>query len=238
HPGHLRLRAGGHRQGRQGRGLPPRHRSSAQVRRPPAPGRHRPGRGYVRSEQAPGDALMPLAVAALTFLLVVALIAGVTWSFEGTRRVRQRLATGPSAAGFEGDLLRAEPGGRKRGGPSRRVPVHDRVARLAEQAGYPGMSNDFFLYVSGAALLGFLLGWLRTGQMIWGIGAAVVFGVLPLAFLVWRRQKRMQQFEAQFPDGLDAMARAIRAGNALSTAVQLVAEEMPDPIGGEFRRVF
>ena len=48
----------------------------------------------------------------------------------------------------------------------------------------------------------------------------------------------MQQFEAQFPDGLDAMARAIRAGNALSTAVQLVAEEMPDPIGGEFRRVF
>jgi tight adherence protein B len=71
-----------------------------------------------------------------------------------------------------------------------------------------------------------------------GNRAAAVFGVLPLAFLVWKRQKRMQQFEAQFPDGLDAMARAIRAGNALSTAVQLVAEEMPDPIGGEFRRVF
>jgi len=112
------------------------------------------------------------------------------------------------------------------------------VARLSEQAGYPGMSNDFFLYVGGSAFLGFLLGWLRTGQMIWGIGAAVVFGALPLLFLVWKRQKRMQQFEAQFPDGLDAMARAIRAGNALSTAVQLVAEEMTDPIGGEFRRVF
>ena len=182
---------------------------------------------------------MPLTIAALTFLLVVALIAGITWSFEGTRRLRQRLATGASAGlGFEGDLRRAEPSGRRRGGTSRRVLVHDRVARLSEQAGYPGMSNDFFLYVGGSAFLGFLLGWLRTGQMIWGIGAAVVFGALPLLFLVWKRQKRMQQFEAQFPDGLDAMARAIRAGNALSTAVQLVAEEMPDPIGGEFRRVF
>jgi len=57
-------------------------------------------------------------------------------------------------------------------------------------------------------------------------------------FLAWKRKKRMQQFETQFPDGLDAMARAIRAGNALGTAVQLVAEEMPDPIGSEFRRVF
>jgi tight adherence protein B len=180
---------------------------------------------------------MPLAVAALTFLLVVALIAGITWSFEGTRRVRQRLTTGPSAGmGVEADLLRAEGGGR--GGVARRTGLYDRQARLAEQAGYPGLSNDFLLYIGGSALLGLLLGWLRTGQLIWGLGAAVVVGFAPIVFLAWKRQKRMQQFEAQFPDGLDAMARAIRAGNALSTAVQLVGEEMPNPIGGEFRRVF
>ena len=66
---------------------------------------------------------MPLAVAALTFLLVVALIAGITWSFEGTRQVRQRLAAGPSAGlGVEGDLLRVEagrgPDGNRAGPPS------------------------------------------------------------------------------------------------------------------------
>ena len=175
---------------------------------------------------------MPLVVAALTCRLVVALIAGITWSFERTRQVRQRLATGPSAGlGVEGDLLRVE-GGRGQ------ATLRDRLSRLAQQAGYPGLSNDFPLYISGCALLGFLLGWLRTGHLIWGIGVAAIVGSAPLLFLVWRRQKRMQQFEAQFPDGLDAMARAIRAGNALGTAVQLVAEEMPDPIGGEFRRVF
>jgi tight adherence protein B len=169
----------------------------------------------------------------------VALIAGTTWAFERTRRVRQRLATGPSAGmGVEADLLRAEAGGRGRGGVTRRVGLYDRLTRLAEQAGYPGLSNDFLLYIGGCALLGLLLGWLRTGQLLWGIGAAVVVGFAPIVFLVWKRQKRMQQFEAQFPDGLDAMARAIRAGNALSTAVQLVGEEMPNPIGGEFQRVF
>jgi len=181
---------------------------------------------------------MPLAVAALTFLRVVALIAGITWSFEGTRRLRQRLVVGPSAGlGVESDLLRVEAGRARRGGP-RGAALYDRLTRLTDQAGYPGRSNDILLYIGGCAFLGFLLGWFRTGQFIWGIGAAVVLGVLPVGFLAWKRQKRMQQFEAQFPDGLDAMARAIRAGNALSTAVQLVAEEMPDPIGGEFRRVF
>ena len=181
---------------------------------------------------------MPLVVAALTFLLVVALIAGVTWSFEGTRRLRQRLVAGSSAGlGVEGDLLRVE-AGRGSDGEPRRAALRDRLARLADQAGYPALADTIFLYIGGCAFLGFLLGLMRTGELIWGIGAAAVVGSAPLVFLAWKRQKRMQQFETQFPDGLDAMARAIRAGNALSTAIQLVAEEMADPIGGEFRRVF
>jgi tight adherence protein B len=179
---------------------------------------------------------MPLLVAALTFLLVIALIAGVTWAFEGRRRLRQRLTGGPAAGfGAEADLLRAEAGGAR---GERRVALHSRLARLAEQAGYPQLSNDFRLYIGAAAFVGFLLGWLRTGQLIWGIGAAAVVGSVPILFLLWKRQKRMQQFETQFPDALDAMSRAIRAGNALSSSIQLVGEEMPHPIGGEFKRVF
>ena len=181
--------------------------------------------------------MMPLVVAALTFLLVVALIAGITWSFEGGRRLRQRLAGASAGLGGEADLLRAQ-GGRGRRAGSQQGAIYDRLARLAAQAGYPGLSNDFLLYIGGCALLGLLLGWLRTGQLIWGIGAAAVVGSAPLVFLAWKRQKRMQQFEAQFPDALDAMARAIRAGNALSSAIQIVGEEMPKPIGGEFGQVF
>lgn len=178
---------------------------------------------------------MPLAVAGLTFLLVVALIAGITWSLEGRRQLRQRLGGAATGLGVDAELLRVQ--STKRAAP-RQVAIFERLARLAEQAGYPGLSNDFLLYVGGAAFLGFLLGWLRTGVVIWGLGAAAALGLAPILFLVWKRQKRMQRFEAQFPDALDAMARAIRAGNALSSAIQLVGEEMPSPVGSEFARVF
>jgi tight adherence protein B len=64
------------------------------------------------------------------------------------------------------------------------------------------------------------------------VGAAV-----PFLFMAYKRSARLRLFEKSFPDALDSMARAIRAGNALSAAIQLVAEESPDPIGSEFRRV-
>jgi len=181
---------------------------------------------------------MPLVVAALTFILVLALIAGVTWSFEGKRRLRARLANGATVgAGVDPDLLRAQARSRA-AASSRQAALYDRLARLAAQAGYPGLSNDFLLYVSIGAVLGLLLGWLRTGSFLWGVGAAAVVGAVPILFLLWKRQKRMQRFEAQFPDALDAMSRAIRAGNALSSAIQLVGQEMPNPLGAEFSQVF
>jgi tight adherence protein B len=181
---------------------------------------------------------MPLVVAALTFLLVLALIAVVTWSFEGKRRLRERLADGAIVgAGVDPDLLRAQARSRA-AASSGEAALYDRLARLAAQAGYPGLSNDFLLYVSIGTVLGLLLGWLRTGSFLWGVGAAAVVGAVPILFLLWKRQKRMQRFEAQFPDALDAMSRAIRAGNALSSAIQLVGQEMPNPLGAEFSQVF
>jgi tight adherence protein B len=48
----------------------------------------------------------------------------------------------------------------------------------------------------------------------------------------------MQRFEQQLPEGLDLMGRALRAGHAFPTAIKMVAEEMKDPIGGEFRILF
>ena len=109
-------------------------------------GRHRAAPGHVRPHQAPGDALMPLAVAALTFLLVVALIAGITWSFEGTRRLRQRLAAGSSAGlGVEGDLLRVE-AGRGRDGGSRAGPPSAIAWRaLPTRRAIPAMASNIVL---------------------------------------------------------------------------------------------
>jgi tight adherence protein B len=88
-----------------------------------------------------------------------------------------------------------------------------------------------FVVVGGAAA------WLRTATLFWGLVAAPIAGAIPVAYLAYRRQRRLRQFEAQFPEGLDMIGRSIRAGNALSGAISLVGEEMPDPIGHEFRQV-
>jgi tight adherence protein B len=45
-------------------------------------------------------------------------------------------------------------------------------------------------------------------------------------------------FEEQFPEAIDLIARALRAGHALPTALQMVGEEIPDPVGGEFKQLF
>ena len=49
---------------------------------------------------------------------------------------------------------------------------------------------------------------------------------------------RLKKFEEQFPEALDLLSRAIRAGHAFQTAMGMVADEMPEPIGPEFKKTF
>ena len=87
-----------------------------------------------------------------------------------------------------------------------------------------------------------------------GVGAAIIFvsglsmtlipfvsgglAVLPLMWVLWARKRRQKTFGAQLPDALELMARGLRAGHSLAAGFQLVGEEMSDPIGAEFTRVF
>jgi len=57
----------------------------------------------------------------------------------------------------------------------------------------------------------------------------------PLAYVQWKRRRRLRRMEQQLPDALDLIGRAMRAGHALPSGLQMAGEEMADPIGGEFR---
>jgi tight adherence protein B len=63
-------------------------------------------------------------------------------------------------------------------------------------------------------------------------------GSLPLAFLWNRRSARMKVFEEQFPEALDLLSRALRAGHAFQTALGMVADELKAPVGPEFKKTF
>src|SRR5262249_12277486 len=69
------------------------------------------------------------------------------------------------------------------------------------------------------------------------INGLVMF-TLPWIWLYWKRSSRLKKFQAQLPEALELVARALRSGQSLSNAMHVVAEEMPDPIAGEFGHVF
>ena len=74
------------------------------------------------------------------------------------------------------------------------------------------------------------IGWIPFGG---ALGAA-----LPWMFLRMKRTRRMRDFEENFPEALDLVSRALKAGHAFATGMKMVADEMPEPIGPEFRKTF
>jgi tight adherence protein B len=73
----------------------------------------------------------------------------------------------------------------------------------------------------------FLLGVMVAGPCTW----------LPLAWVGRRRSRRLARLEQQLPDALDLLGRALRAGHAFGTGLQMIGEEMAEPIASEFRMV-
>jgi len=61
---------------------------------------------------------------------------------------------------------------------------------------------------------------------------------MPFAFLNMKRTRRLRAFEEGFPEALDLIARALKAGHAFVTGLKMVADEMNDPVGPEFRKTF
>lgn len=73
--------------------------------------------------------------------------------------------------------------------------------------------------------------------MLWGAIAGVVFGAAPLAYVSFRRKKRLEKLERQLPEALDLMTRALRSGHAFSASLKMAGEEMAEPIAGELATV-
>ena len=70
------------------------------------------------------------------------------------------------------------------------------------------------------------------------LGLALALGALPLLYVKFKANSRMNEFEEQFPESLDFLARSLRAGHAFSMSLEMLAQESPEPLGSEFGRVF
>lgn len=119
-----------------------------------------------------------------------------------------------------------------------RLGLTTRVQALLVEAGMQWNVGTYLLacFVAGAA--GAVVGW----KVLHLLAAAVVLGSIgalaPYVFVRFKRSKRLQKFEEQFPEAMDLISRALRAGHAFTTGLGMVADEIPAPVGPEFRRLY
>ena len=112
------------------------------------------------------------------------------------------------------------------------------LQKIFEQADCHIKASTLFGVGLGLAVIFMSLSWLAT-KSIW---AAPFVGLLvfplPFLWLLNKRRVRLKSFAGQLPDGLELVARALRAGHSLGAGMHVVAEEMPSPIADEFSRVY
>lgn len=67
---------------------------------------------------------------------------------------------------------------------------------------------------------------------------AVIAALLPIAYVAFKRSRRLRKFEEHFPEALDLLGRAVRAGHAFTTGLEMISKECAEPLAGEFRTAF
>lgn len=118
------------------------------------------------------------------------------------------------------------------------LPGMERVQQLVEQAGRETPAYRVVLYSVCLGGIAGVAGGFLLPQPLLGVPLGLGVAVWPFLSLTRARSRRLASFEEQLPDALIVMARALRAGHPFSDAMHLVAEEMAEPIAGEFRTTF
>jgi tight adherence protein B len=112
------------------------------------------------------------------------------------------------------------------------------LARLIEQAGVRATPSAIVVMsLVAAAMFGFAAQ-LFIRQPFAPAIATALGACAPFGWLRHRRSVRLKRFEEMFPEALDLLSRAIRAGHAFQTAMGMVADEVRDPVGPEFKKAF
>jgi tight adherence protein B len=191
---------------------------------------------------------MAILIAILVFI-VVALVAFAAGSLVDQRNaqarlIRERLANVQKAPERDPDaelaLLRDE--------QLSKIPAFDtllrrsaRVSAIQEaltQAGMKYRAGNFLLLCLVCGVLCGLFATLYTRNPAVGWAALVLGAFLPYSIVAYRRQKRFEKFEELFPEAIDTVARAVRAGHAFTTALEMISNEVAEPLASEFRKLY
>jgi tight adherence protein B len=191
--------------------------------------------------------MSPIIVYSAVFLGVAALVGAIAFMMRGDREaeVEQRLSV--LTAGKKGrskadaaqyqELLNAMRNDGS-GAIEKFVSRYLNLRLLFEQANVALTVPNFVGICGGLGALGLFLPSIGGLSVTLAPVMALFLAFLPIVWLLLRRKRRLKRFAAQLPQALELIARALRAGHSLAAGFSLVAQEMSDPIGGEFSRTF
>jgi tight adherence protein B len=191
---------------------------------------------------------MELFVAVLAFVIVAAgVFAGFSLLDQRNARarlLRERLAAVRKAAERQPDeeleLLRDE--------VLSEIPAFDNLLRRSERVSNLQIflaqadltmraGNMILLCLASAIVVGIILR-LVSGSTAFALVGVLVGALMPYSYASFRRGRRFHKFEELFPQAIDTLARAVRAGHALTTALELISNEVSEPVASEFRKLF
>jgi len=187
-----------------------------------------------------------MVAALFVFVVVTALVLGAAWAamnlptWLAARKMAGRLKEVSRSVDMpDTPTFLAE-------APKSPLPSIDKVlassgsglAALIEQSGVRTTPSAIMLatVISGIAC-GIVSSFFVAAPIFW-LMAGVMGAMLPIIWLRIKRSKRLKRFEEQFPEALDLLSRAIRAGHAFQTAMGMVADEVEAPVGIEFKKAF
>ena len=183
---------------------------------------------------------MYLVFSILIFLAVtMGIVAMVTHrGGEGARALQKRLE-GLTNRGGSGAQIDAARDTRYSSIPwmdqaLRRLSLGQKLELLLYQSGMTMRVGALVLLIAGFGMAGYFAGVLILHRLMPGILGMALFAPMPYLYVVFRKGQRMNAFAEEFPDALDLLVSALRAGLSFSAAMQIVSEESPEPVRGEF----
>jgi len=190
---------------------------------------------------------MPLLIAFLAFVVVtMTVFAGMSLFDERkaqSRVLRDRLSTvqkptdqpAPDLALLRDEVLS-------------KIPAFDTFLRRSErvsalqkvlaQGNVDVRAGNFLMLCAVSSLVFAVIAFVAGGNVMFGWAGALLGFFIPYAYASHMRTKRFQQFEEKFPEAIDTLARAVRAGHAFTTALEMIANEVSEPVAGEFRQLY
>ncbi len=129
-----------------------------------------------------------------------------------------------------------------------RIPAFDTFLRRSErvsalqkilaQGNVDVRAGNFLLLCVASALVLAVIAAVAGSNILFAWVGGLIGFFMPYAYASHMRSKRFGKFEEKFPEAIDTLARAVRAGHAFTTALEMIANEVAEPVAGEFRQLY